>query len=160
MMTTRGSLLAWTAVAALSAATIGSTTTEAGDFAAFKFSKYCPDSICSEIEAHLNRHSVAKQKDAAPANPVTVAGPTTTDAPAANACLTKQYLATGAVLFKDVCTKHWAINSTSVAGHRAASRNCLTKDSREHGVVMFRDICTNEWAMNTADQPAEPPQSW
>jgi hypothetical protein len=72
-------------------------------------------------------------------------------------CLSKQRLATGAVLFKDVCTKEWAINSTSVAGHRV-DRKCLRKSRHPNGVVMFKDICTDEWAMNTTEltQRTEP----
>jgi hypothetical protein len=74
-----------------------------------------------------------------------------------DACLRKQHLATGAVLFKDVCTKEWAINSTSVAGHRV-DRKCLRKSRHPDGVVMFKDICTDEWAMNTKElaQRTEP----
>jgi hypothetical protein len=74
-----------------------------------------------------------------------------------DACLSKQHLATGAVLFKDVCTKEWAINSTSVAGHRV-DRKCLRKSRHPDGVVMFKDICTDEWAMNTTEltQRTEP----
>jgi hypothetical protein len=72
-------------------------------------------------------------------------------------CLSKQRLATGAVLFKDVCTKEWAINSTSIAGHRV-DRKCLRKSRHPDGVVMFKDICTNEWALNTTEiaQRTEP----
>ena len=174
MINRRSSLLAWTGVVAtLSLATMGSTTTEAGEFVPFKFSKYCPNSIRSKIEAQVSRVSFARPKDegvvatqpmrhlaTAPGNSVTAAGPTisTTAAPADNGCFTKQYLATGAVLFKDVCTKEWAINSTSVVIHTAAGRNCLTKDNHENGVVMFRDICTNEWAMNTSERHAAPPE--
>jgi hypothetical protein len=72
-------------------------------------------------------------------------------------CLSKQRLATGAVLFKDECTKEWAINSTSVTGHRV-DRKCLRKSRHPGGVVMFKDICTDEWALNTAEiaQQSEP----
>jgi hypothetical protein len=76
----------------------------------------------------------------------------------ATPCLTKQYLATGAVLFKDGCTNEWAINSTSAKTQSAASSgNCLTKENHPNGVLMFRDTCTNEWAMNTAERLAELP---
>jgi hypothetical protein len=63
--------------------------------------------------------------------------------------LIKQRLSTGAVLFKDSCTKEWAINSTNGA-HRRVDRKCLTKSRQSDGVVMFQDVCTGEWAMNTA----------
>ncbi len=75
-------------------------------------------------------------------------------ADAATACLTKEYLETGAVMFRDVCTKEWAVNATDVAKKVPASRACLTKDINDNGVVLFRDVCTKEWAMNTRDQPA------
>ena len=69
-------------------------------------------------------------------------------------CLTKEYLQPGIVLFKDVCTKQFAMNSTEVADQvvSAASRGCLTKDNLENGAVLFKDVCTKEWAMNP---PAE-----
>jgi hypothetical protein len=63
--------------------------------------------------------------------------------------LIKQHLATGAVLFKDSCTKEWAINSTKAA-QRRLDRKCLRKRRQSDGVVMFQDVCTGEWAMNTA----------
>jgi len=68
---------------------------------------------------------------------------------ASEACLIKQHLATGAVLFKDSCTKEWAINSTKAA-QRRLDRKCLRKRRQSDGVVMFQDVCTGEWAMNTA----------
>lgn len=68
-------------------------------------------------------------------------------------CLTKEYLDTGAVKFRDVCTNEWAINSTEVVNKTSSAANsCLTKDSSQNGMVMFKDTCTNEWAMNTVDQ--------
>ena len=92
---------------------------------------------------------------------VTQAAGTHTAAAAASTCLTKQYLETGAVMFKDTCTNEWAINSTNetTQAGSSASRVCLTKENHPDGVVMFRDSCTNEWAMNTVDQLAELPQS-
>ena len=67
-------------------------------------------------------------------------------------CLSKEYLATGAVQFKDTCTGEWAINSTHLAkpARSTPGGNCLAKDNHQNGVVMFKDVCTNEWAMNTA----------
>jgi hypothetical protein len=73
-------------------------------------------------------------------------------------CLVKQYLDTGAVMFKDTCTNEWAINSTSANAQPGTSTSrCVTKESQPDGVVMFRDTCTNEWAMNTSSQIAETP---
>jgi hypothetical protein len=71
-------------------------------------------------------------------------------------CLVKQYLDTGAVMFKDTCSNEWAINSTTANAQPGTSTSrCLTKESQPDGVVMFRDTCTNEWAMNTSSQIAE-----
>ena len=79
--------------------------------------------------------------------------PVSTPATAATAtCLTKEYLDTGAVLFKDVCTQEWAMNSTNVSNKLSAvGRSCLTKDNAQDGVIMFKDVCTQEWAMNTVE---------
>jgi hypothetical protein len=92
---------------------------------------------------------VAQAAGTATANPVRAATP----------CLTKQYLETGAVMFKDACTNEWAINSTTATGQKASSvgGNCLTKENHPDGVVMFKDTCTKEWAMNTAERLAEAP---
>jgi hypothetical protein len=75
-------------------------------------------------------------------------------------CLTKEYLQTGVVLFKDVCTKEWAVNSTTIDRPvtSATARACLTKENPANGVVLFKDICSNEWAMNPPEQ-AEAPQA-
>src|SRR5262249_49678077 len=62
--------------------------------------------------------------------PATVAsGKTITPAAAATkTCLTKEYLDTGAVMFRDVCTNEWAINSTDVNNKTSSTgRTCLTK---------------------------------
>jgi hypothetical protein len=171
-MTTRCSfLLAWTVVAALGAATLGSGFAEAGDFGSFGFSRYVPSSIRSKIEGYLDDKAPAakpKHDKAVGASspvvpesgkPVASSTVTTPLVPAENGCLSKQHLATGVVLFKDGCTKEWAINSTSVAGQRVDGK-CLTKVRHPDGVVMFRDICTGEWAMNTTGLPrqqTEPP---
>ncbi len=105
-------------------------------------------------------------KPAAPAVSATLASatsvpvPPAATAPAASAaaststCLTKEYLDTGAVMFKDTCTNEWAVNSTEVDTKSAVVRTCLTKDN-QNGVVMFKDVCSNEWAMNTSNQPAK-----
>jgi hypothetical protein len=79
-----------------------------------------------------------------------------TSAPAAAAtdtCLIKEYLATGAVKFRDTCSNEWAINSTKVTSKVATVGGaCLTKETNSNGVVLFKDSCTNEWAMNTLEQ--------
>jgi len=91
--------------------------------------------------------------------PTTVAPGAVTPAVAAtNPCLTKEYLDTGAVMFRDVCTNEWAINSTDVK-KSSAGRACLTKSADQSGIVMFKDTCTNEWAMNTSGQQSQPPQT-
>jgi hypothetical protein len=89
--------------------------------------------------------------------PTAVASQAEPSAPAdaATTCLTKEYLETGAVMFRDVCTKEWAVNATDVAKKVPAPRACLTKDINDNGVVLFRDVCTKEWAMNTRDQPGQ-----
>ncbi len=72
--------------------------------------------------------------------------------PPAN-CLTKEYLEPDTVLFKDVCTKQWAKNSTSVSMRVAsADAKCLTKEKLQGGAVLFKDLCTSEWAMSAPDQ--------
>jgi hypothetical protein len=70
---------------------------------------------------------------------------------AAPSCLSKEYLQQGVVMFRDTCTKEWAINNTST--QTASNAACLTKTNPQDGVVMFKDICSSEWAMN----PAQPP---
>jgi hypothetical protein len=102
-----------------------------------------------------------KLASTAGATPVAQAAGTHTATAAVSTCLTKQYLETGAVMFKDTCTNEWAINATNATAQAgsSASRVCLTKENHPNGVVMFRDSCTNEWAMNTVDQLAELPQS-
>jgi hypothetical protein len=116
---------------------------------------------------------VAAPRKPAPAEPAKVASTAAAAAEVAQAagtananaartatpCLTKQYLETGAVMFKDACTNEWAINSTTATGQKASSvgGNCLTKENHPDGVVMFKDTCTKEWAMNTAERLAEAP---
>ena len=117
---------------------------------------------CVPIESYVSAISSAKRK-----NVTTVAqasgkiAPETPEisAPATSpSCLTKEYLATGAVLFKDACTEQWAINSTTVARHKPAGRACLSKEVSDDGIVIFRDSCTSEWAMNSSQNPADPPR--
>jgi hypothetical protein len=72
-------------------------------------------------------------------------------------CLTKEYLQTGVVLFKDICTKEWAMNSTTIARPvtSATARDCLTKENLANGAVLFKDVCSAEWAMNPPEQPGQ-----
>jgi hypothetical protein len=102
---------------------------------------------------------VAPAPVAAPA-PVTAPAPIAAPAPAPT-CLTKEYLQAGTVLFKDVCTNQFAMNSTTLPSQvvTAATRACLTKENLQAGTVLFKDICTNEWAMNPPDQQAQAPQT-
>ena len=87
------------------------------------------------------------------AGAATVAPVSTPATAATTTCLTKEYLDTGAVLFKDVCTQEWAMNSTNVSNRLSAvGRSCLTKDNAQDGVIVFKDVCTQEWAMNTVEQ--------
>ncbi len=105
--------------------------------------------------------TVAQRPRPAAEPPTTVAtGAAFTPAAAATTtCLTKEYLDTGAVLFRDVCTNEWAINSTNVNKTSATGRTCLTKNADQGGIVMFKDTCTNEWAMNTSEQQSQSPQT-
>jgi len=79
------------------------------------------------------------------------------------ACLVKEYLQAGVVLFKDVCGNTLAINTTS--NPKATESACLVKIDLQDG-VLFRDLCTSEWAMNpppaqqaqTGEAPAQQTQ--
>jgi hypothetical protein len=95
----------------------------------------------------------------APVAPASAVSPVVT-APAPS-CLTKEYLQAGTVLFKDVCTNQFAMNSTTLPSQvvTAATRACLTKENLQAGTVLFKDICTNEWAMNPPEQQAQAPQT-
>jgi hypothetical protein len=75
-------------------------------------------------------------------------------APATTTCLTKEYLASGFVLFRDVCTNEMAMHSYTVAPRvvRVMTRACLSKETLPNGVVLFRDICSEEWAMSPAEE--------
>src|SRR5271166_2930898 len=59
MMTGRSWMPAWTTVAALSLAAIGSTATEASDFIHFNYNKYLPNSVRSKIESYVGKVDVA-----------------------------------------------------------------------------------------------------
>ena len=162
-MTTR-SLLASLTAATLSLAALSPHAAQAGDFPSLNFIELRLEPIRSKLESYVGRVSSAKRKDEtiigqasgkiAPENPEITA---TATPPSKDTCLTKQYLETGAVLFKDTCTRQWAINSTAVATHKPARRTCLRKEVSDDGIVIFRDTCTNEWAMNNSQHPTDPP---
>jgi len=121
--------------------------------------KYRPEPVVSKVvRAQPKDVETAVAKPANSYQPAQLAGaaivaPISTPATAATAtCLTKEYLDTGAVLFKDVCTQEWAMNSTNVSNKLSAvGRSCLIKDNAQDGVIMFKDVCTQEWAMNTVE---------
>ena len=122
--------------------------------------KYRPEPVVSKVvRAQPKDVETAVAKPANSYQPAQLAGaaivaPISTPATAATStCLTKEYLDTGAVLFKDVCTQEWAMNSTNVSNKLSAvGRSCLIKDNAQDGVIMFKDVCTQEWAMNTVEQ--------
>jgi hypothetical protein len=121
--------------------------------------KYRPEPVSKVVRAQPKDVETAVAKPANSYQPAQLAGaaivaPISTPATAATAtCLTKEYLDTGAVLFKDVCTQEWAMNSTNVSNKLSAvGRSCLIKDNAQDGVIMFKDVCTQEWAMNTVEQ--------
>jgi hypothetical protein len=125
--------------------------------------KYRPEPVVSQaVRAQPKDVETAAAKPANSYRPAQLAGAATTSAPvstpataATTTCLTKEYLDTGAVLFKDVCTQEWAMNSTNVSNKLSAvGRSCLIKDNAQDGVIMFKDVCTQEWAMNTVEQAA------
>ena len=121
--------------------------------------KYRPEPVVSKVvRAQPKDVETAVAKPANSYQPAQLAGaatvaPISTPATAATStCLTKEYLDTGAVLFKDVCTQEWAMNSTNVSNKLSAvGRSCLIKDNAQDGVIMFKDVCTQEWAMNTVE---------
>jgi len=121
--------------------------------------KYLPEPAVSKIAKAQPKEVETPVKSAKSYQPTQLAGaatvvPASTPATAATTtCLTKEYLDTGAVLFKDVCTQEWAMNSTNVSNKLSAvGRSCLTKDNAQDGVIVFKDVCTQEWAMNTVEQ--------
>jgi hypothetical protein len=159
------SLLASLTAATLSLAALSPRAAEARDFPSLHFIELRLEPILSKLESYAGGVSSAKRKDEtiigqasgkiAPENPEITS---TATPPSKDTCLTKQYLATGAVLFEDTCTRQWAINSTAVATHKPARRTCLRKEVSDDGIVIFRDICTNEWAMNNSQHPTDPPR--
>jgi hypothetical protein len=142
-----GSLLALISAATVGLAALHPHAAEAGDFPSLSF----------RISPEPKNDIVVAQASGDPA-PASAESTGTTSPPPKNSCLTKEYLATGAVLFKDTCTRQWAINSTAVATHKPVGRTCLSKEVSDDRIVIFRDTCTNEWAMNSADHPTDPPR--
>jgi hypothetical protein len=116
-----------------------------------------PTKSISTASAKPANFAGAKPASIASAKPTEVAD-TTESAPVTpptERCLVKEYLDTGMVRFRDVCTKEWAINSVDNDAKSSKIRGaCLTKQNSQNGVVMFKDVCTGEWAMNTAKQIA------
>ena len=115
---TIGSLLASLTAATLGLAALSPLAAEAGDFPPLNFIKLGLEPIRPKLESYVSRVSSARLKDEtiiaqasgkiAPENPEITATATPSSK---NTCLTKQYLATGAVLFKDTCTNEWAMNT-------------------------------------------------
>jgi hypothetical protein len=121
--------------------------------------KYVPEAVATKTARAQPKNVETPAKPANRYQPTQLAGaatvaPVSTPATAATTtCLTKEYLDTGAVLFKDVCTQEWAMNSTNVSNKLSVvGRSCLTKDNAQDGVILFKDVCTQEWAMNTVEQ--------
>ena len=87
--------------------------------------KYRPEPVVSKVvRAQPKDIETAVAKPANSYQPAQLAGaatvaPISTPATAATTtCLTKEYLDTGAVLFKDVCTQEWAMNTVEHAAAR------------------------------------------
>jgi hypothetical protein len=155
----------WSLLASLNATMLGLAAfsphaAEAGDFPS-SFMNIRWESMHPELESYVSGISSAKRKNvttiARTRGKIAPEAPQIS-APAAPSCLTKEYLATGAVLFKDTCREQWAINSTTVARHKPAGRSCLSKEVSNDGIVIFRDTCTSEWAMSSSQNPADPPR--
>jgi hypothetical protein len=159
---TIGSLLVSLTATTLGLAAFSPHAAQAEDFPSFSFMKFRLESMLPELESYVSGSSAKRHKK----NVTTIAqsgkiAPETPEISAtatAPSCLTKKYLATGAVLFKDTCTEQWAINSTTVARHKPGGRACLSKEISDDGIVMFRDTCTSEWAMSSSQNPADPPR--
>jgi hypothetical protein len=159
----------WSLLVSLTATTLGLAAfsphaAEAGDFPSFSFMNFRWESMRPELESYVSGISSAKRHKKNVATIAQATGKIAPETPEISAtatspsCLTKEYLATGAVLFKDACTKQWAINSTTVARHKPAGRACLSKEVSDDGIVIFRDTCTSEWAMSSSQNPADPPR--
>jgi hypothetical protein len=152
---TIGSLLVSLTATTLGLAAFSPHAAQAEDFPSFSFMKFRLESMLPELESYVSGSSAKRHKK----NVTTIAQSGKISATATPpSCLTKKYLATGAVLFKDTCTEQWAINSTTVARHKPGGRACLSKEISDDGIVMFRDTCTSEWAMSSSQNPADPPR--
>jgi hypothetical protein len=159
----------WSLLVSLTATTLGLAAfsphaAQAEDFPSFSFMKSALESMGPELESYVSGISSAKRHQRNVTTIAQASGKIAPETPEISAtatppsCLTKKYLATGAVLFKDVCTEQWAINSTTVARHKPAGRACLSKEVSDDGIVIFRDTCTSEWAMSSSQNPAAPPR--
>ena len=161
---TIGSLLVSLTATTLGLAAFSPHAAEAGDFPSFSFMKFRLELMLPELDSYVSGISSAKRHKKNVTTIAQASGKIAPETPEISAtatphsCLTKKYLATGAVLFKDTCTEQWAINSTTVARHKPAARACLSKEISDDGVVIFRDTCTNEWAMSSSQNPADPPR--
>jgi hypothetical protein len=154
----------WSLLVSLTATTLGLAafsphTAEAEDFS---FMNFRLESMLPELESYVSGISSAKRKNvttiAQASGKIAPETPEISATATSPSCLTKEYLATGAVLFKDTCREQWAINSTTVARHKPAGRSCLSKEVSNDGIVIFRDTCTSEWAMSSSQNPADPPR--
>ncbi|HEY7242649.1 MAG TPA: hypothetical protein VH678_02050 [Xanthobacteraceae bacterium] len=151
-------------VTTMSFAALGSTAAEAEDFAYADFLQSQLASMRPKLESHARKHSfripkgdIVTAQTSGSASPASTEITRTTSPSSKKGCLKKEYLATGAVLFKDKCTNEWAINSSAATAHKPVRRqSCLSKELSNDGVVVFRDSCTNEWAMNTSHHTADP----
>ena len=157
----------WSLLVSLTATTLGLAAfsphaAEAGDFPSFSFMNFRWESMHPELESYVSGISSAKRKNvttiAQASGKIVPETPEISATATSPSCLTKEYLATGAVLFKDTCREQWAINSTTVARHKPARRACLSKEASNDGIVIFRDTCTSEWAMSSSQNPADPPR--
>jgi hypothetical protein len=157
----------WSLLVSLTATMLGLAAfsphaAEAGDFPSFSFMNFRWESMHPELESYVSGISSAKRKNvttiAQASGKIVPETPEISATATSPSCLTKEYLATGAVLFKDTCREQWAINSTTVARHKPAGRACLNKEVSADGIVIFRDTCTSEWAMSSLQNPADPPR--
>ena len=127
---TIGSLLVCLTATALGLAAFSPHAAGAEDFPSFSFMKFRLESMRPELESYVSGISSAKRRKKNVTTIAQASGKIAPESPEISAsatspsCLTKEYLATGAVLFKDTCTRQWAINSTTVARHKPAGRAC------------------------------------
>ena len=98
---TIGSLLASLTAGTLGLAALSPHAAEAGDFPSLNFIKFCLGPIRPKLESYVGRVSSAKRKDE------------TSSARRAGRLRRKnlEITATG-VMFRDTCTKEWAMNGS------------------------------------------------